>query len=482
MPGINDEAQGYDVNRITQALNGTNLLPITVGSLNIPAGNAVLLTLDNGDNSGTTANAQIAFGWRGSSPNIQYQHWIATEHNSGSASLNRIKFYTSDGTASGVFPTNAVLAMILEKGSATLTGDYSSVASQLRVSSKTASTKGGAVGWFDAGTEKWEVYKDSDQSLNLYDFTRAGIVLFLPPNGVPEWENTAVKFDNGINFGNGNTAVAAPNIHAGANDVSIEANAGIIHLRPAGTNSATNEVTVDGSGRLTFANATSQVIPGATSLSLRNNANNADNLILTDAGIGTMRNALKVPPSAGGTVATSNYGSVPVKIEEQTLSSSSGITIPASGSLPTGGRNLVIRWKIRSSAAATSDDMWLRFNGDSGATNYSTQFVDATSGTVSTSGSQDAQNHILAGRLTGNTSPANEFGIGKLVIFDYNDTSGQKHILSESFARETTGTTGMRWRSCGGVWLSTSAITSLVFSSGAGNGTFTGYCETWLEP
>ena len=44
------------------------------------------------------------------------------------------------------------------------------------------------------------------------------------------------------------------------------------------------------SGNLTFTSATAKIIPGATSLTFRNNADSADNLGITDAGIVTFRN------------------------------------------------------------------------------------------------------------------------------------------------------------------------------------------------
>lgn len=46
--------------------------------------------------------------------------------------------------------------------------------------------------------------------------------------------------------------------------------------------------------QLTLSTAVSKIIPGATSLSMRNNADSADNLILTDAGAATIRTALTV--------------------------------------------------------------------------------------------------------------------------------------------------------------------------------------------
>ncbi len=49
---------------------------------------------------------------------------------------------------------------------------------------------------------------------------------------------------------------------------------------------------------LTFQQAGTRIQPGSTSLSLRNHANNADNLLITDAGAVTIRNGLTV--TAGG--------------------------------------------------------------------------------------------------------------------------------------------------------------------------------------
>lgn len=46
--------------------------------------------------------------------------------------------------------------------------------------------------------------------------------------------------------------------------------------------------------QLTITTAISKVIPGATSLSLRNNADSADNLIITDAGVATFRNNVTI--------------------------------------------------------------------------------------------------------------------------------------------------------------------------------------------
>ena len=45
MPGVNDDAVGYDVNRIIQALNGTNIVPITTGDLTVTGNETISGTL-----------------------------------------------------------------------------------------------------------------------------------------------------------------------------------------------------------------------------------------------------------------------------------------------------------------------------------------------------------------------------------------------------------------------------------------------------
>ena len=55
-------------------------------------------------------------------------------------------------------------------------------------------------------------------------------------------------------------------------------------------------------GKISITTAASRIVPGATSLALRNNANSADNLLMTDAGVATIRAGLTV--TAGGLVVT----------------------------------------------------------------------------------------------------------------------------------------------------------------------------------
>ena len=59
-------------------------------------------------------NTQIQLGFNDS---CSFPHWITSNHYGGSAINNRIRFWTSDGTQYGVFPTNAVRGLTIENGS-----------------------------------------------------------------------------------------------------------------------------------------------------------------------------------------------------------------------------------------------------------------------------------------------------------------------------------------------------------------------------
>lgn len=104
-------------------------------------------------------------------------------------------------------------------------------------------------------------------------------------------------------------------------------------------NSASSNISVGSqitSGSLTFTAAASKIVPGATSLSLRNNADSADNLIITNAGAATIRAGLTITASgltvtAGG--ATITAGDVTVTAGNLIFAAASAKVIPGATSL-----------------------------------------------------------------------------------------------------------------------------------------------------
>lgn len=100
----------------------------------------------------------------------------------------------------------------------------------------------------------------------------------------------------------------------------------------SGAQTFSGSLTASGDPGLILTNATSRIVPGATSLSLRNHANGADNLLVTDAGAVTVRAGLTV--TAGGlTVAA---GGLTVTAGGATITAG-GLTVTAGGATITAG-------------------------------------------------------------------------------------------------------------------------------------------------
>lgn len=236
-----------------------------------------------------------------------------------------------------------------------------------------------------------------------------------------------------------------------ANDNLLVSNAGIVTIRsdlalPNGNFALTtgNETITAGdltltAGELIFGDATSQIIPGATSLSLRNTANTNDNLLVSDAGAVTVRagitittggiivtaggltvnsgtnllkNSLTITPSPAGTVPATSYGSVQVKLDEQTGTAVASLTV----SIPSDAlyRQVVIDIMGKSDQAS-AQNMFLQFNGDTAA-NYDYNFFTDTNASLAGGTPGVAGTSALCGAIPGTGSAANSIAQFRIVI------------------------------------------------------------------
>jgi hypothetical protein len=362
----NDQAYGYQVNRIAAVLNGVNPIPLIIGSLTIQNGLIV-----------SAAGAAI------------------TGNSTVTGNLNVTGTLTPGGTVIGPITINP--------GPLTVsTGDITASAGPFNTNGSTA-------------------------GFNFAD--RSG-----GPPGT--W----------VLYANGGLARLWNTVNNDQIQIGTTGN----------TTWPTGSITLT-AGNLIFAAASAKIIPGATSLLFPNNANNATNLSITDAGLLTTRNALSIPPSAGGTVATTSYGSVPVKINEVTPSSTGTVTF---SSIPGVFRNLRLEYTARSDLSA-AEQMNLRFNGDSGA-NYAAVRATVTGTNTTLWQGGTSQTQIAGYYIPGPGVAANYAGQGTIFISNYSGAVFYKAALI-FWSYQDQGIEITK-----GTWTNTGAITSITITI-AGN-------------
>jgi hypothetical protein len=148
------------------------------------------------------------------------------------------------------------------------------------------------------------------------------------------------------------------------------------------------------------------------------------------------------------------------------------VTLSASASsitfagIPTGYKHLQIRGIARSTTAGTAqDEIQLTMNGDSGS-NYAYHFLYGNGSSAVASGGT-SQTYIRSGFAPRASATANAFSGIVLDILDYANTNKNKTIRSLA-GGDTNDTNGLI-SLCSGVWLNTSAITSITFKPESGN-------------
>ena len=135
--------------------------------------------------------------------------------------------------------------------------------------------------------------------------------------------------------------------------------------------------------------------------------------------------------------------------------------------IPNTYKHLQIRSLTRDSRGNTNAPLWIQPNNDTTNANYSVIYFYSYSTTNTNIGATHSVGEagisaVGAGGVGGTSAAANIFGGGVTTIFDYNDTNKWKSwlhyggISNNNLSDELTS-------SSGGMWKSTSAITSLYF-------------------
>lgn len=147
------------------------------------------------------------------------------------------------------------------------------------------------------------------------------------------------------------------------------------------------------------------------------------------------------------------------------------VTVGAGGSssisftsIPSTYQHLQIRYIARVNVNDTGENVWLRFNGDTGS-NYSYHYLAGDGSSASAAGS-GGLTRILAGRTAGNNTTANTFGVSVIDILDY--ASGNKNKTVRTLTGLDTNGGGVINLQSGG-WFNTSAVTSINLAETSGN-------------
>lgn len=146
------------------------------------------------------------------------------------------------------------------------------------------------------------------------------------------------------------------------------------------------------------------------------------------------------------------------------------VTVGAGGSanieftsIPSTYTHLQLRLIGRSNRSANFDVMRLRCNTDSGSNYaYHTLYGDGTSVSAT---AQTSQTELSFNRLAGNNATANDFGVMVIDLLDYKNTNKYKTVRNLGGA-DNNGSGEIYFES--GLWMSTSAITSIKIYPGVG--------------
>lgn len=219
-------------------------------------------------------------------------------------------------------------------------------------------------------------------------------------------------------------------------------------------------------GNLIFAAAAAKILPGATSLTFRNNADSASNLAITDAGLMTARNALEVPPSAGASLPTHGYGTLAIKLDEQSTASATSVTL----TVPSGGlyRTLELEIEGRSDQAG-AQAVFVQFNADTGA-NYDYQYISDANVTITGVAPSVAATQGKIGAICASGATAGAIASYHVVIINADSTTQRKNWEFHGHRWDTDAAASAVLEVGQGQWRNTAnAITSVKVLCTTGN-------------
>ena len=133
-------------------------------------------------------------------------------------------------------------------------------------------------------------------------------------------------------------------------------------------------------------------------------------------------------------------------------------------SIPSGYRDLILRWSLRSNTASVEVSGQIRVNASS--SNYSDTYLRAQ-GTSPGSGRLAVGYHFLSYAVDGASATSNTFASGETYIPNY--TVSANKVLSTFALSEDNSASSPGLAVTAGLWRDNSAITSISFTPAAGD-------------
>jgi hypothetical protein len=145
------------------------------------------------------------------------------------------------------------------------------------------------------------------------------------------------------------------------------------------------------------------------------------------------------------------------------------VTLPSSGTLPTGYRAYKLISSARSEVAAVTDSLLVQPNGDTTAANYVGERIGGQGTTAAATQNVGSVASIAPMIAIGGTGLANSFAAIELTILSPESTTKLKQSVGTIGYTQATTSGSYIAATASGLWNSTSAITTLVLKAAGGD-------------
>lgn len=159
--------------------------------------------------------------------------------------------------------------------------------------------------------------------------------------------------------------------------------------------------------------------------------------------------------------------STSVVYDSGVLAASTSPTLDSGNVIVAGWAAFEIYFAIRSASIGNTTNLLVRFNGDTGAANYSWTRSQESSASARSDAGNISTNGVLLVNVPGSTGLASTQAVGRLIVPNYDNTAFHKDVVGEMHGHDAAADYGAVYT---GRWKSTAAITSVqITDTGGGN-------------